>query len=137
MPNGFDTEDGPNPELAREYGLREHSGHYKERTGANVEESDGTIHIAGTFNTLGEKCTRNWVDKHDKPYIDVDMHNPRPVEEVIEWIRSNGIRILNVAGNVRPTTRGTKSWGIEEFAVEYLSRVFRALGHEEQVETAG
>jgi hypothetical protein len=37
----------------------------------------------------------------------------------------------HTGGNVRPQSRTAKSWGIEEFAVEFLCYVFRALGHEE------
>lgn len=43
------------------------------------------------------------------------------------------IRVLNVAGNVRPKSRKSLAWGIEEYAVDFLCRAFRALGHEEVV----
>jgi len=132
MPHGFETNDGPNPELAQTYGMQEHRGGYKERTGTNVSQSDGTIRIAGTFNSLGEKCTLTWLRRHDRPHIDVDMHNPQAVQEVVDWIVAHEIRVLNVAGNVRPKSRQALAWGIEDFALEYLSAVFLALGHQEQ-----
>lgn len=131
MPRGFETADGPNPQLAKKHGLREHRGGYAERTAANVRDSDGTIHLAGTFRSLGEKCTIRCVREQHKPYIAVEMHAPVDVAEVVEWILSHQIRILNVAGNVRPKTRKARAWGIEEFTLEFLCKVFRVLGHEQ------
>jgi len=131
MPRGFETADGPNPQLAKKYGLREHRGGYAERTATNVRDSDGTIRIAGTFNSLGEKCTLRCLREQRKPHVDVDMHDPIKVAEVVDWIRSHEIRILNVAGNVRPKSRTALASGIEEFAVEFLSEMFRVLGHEQ------
>ena len=131
MPRGFETTDGPNPQLAKKYCLWEHRGGYAERTATNVRDSDGTIRIAGTFNSLGEKCTLRCLRVQRKPYVDVDMHNPIEVAEVVDWVHSHQIRILNVAGNVRPKSRAAKAWGIEDFAVEFLCEVFRALGHKE------
>ena len=46
MPKGFLTTAGPAPELAAEFGLKEHSGEYAERTGANVRDADATIRFA-------------------------------------------------------------------------------------------
>ena len=131
MPHGFETSDGPDPQLADRHGLREHSGGYAERTSTNVRDADGTIRIAGTFDSLGERCTRRCIRERRKPYIDVDMHDPIEVAEVVDWIRTHQIRVLNVAGNSRPKSRTAKAWGIEEFAVEFLCQLFRELGHEE------
>ena len=129
---GYPPAEGPNPQLAEQYGLREHTGGYAERTAANVRSSDGTIRIAGTFNSLGEKCTLRCLREQRKPYINVDMHEPIEVAKVVEWIRSHNVRVLNVAGNRRPKSKSAKSWGIEVFAIELLCQVFRALGHEER-----
>ena len=51
MPRGWKTSAEPNPHLGREYGLREHTGDYAERTAANVRDSDGTIRFAGSFRS--------------------------------------------------------------------------------------
>ena len=77
------------------------------------------------FQTL--RCLR---EQH-KPYIDVDMHDPTEVADVVDWVRTHQIRVLNVAGNSRPKSRTALAWGIEEFAVQFLCQVFRALGHAE------
>lgn len=39
------------------------------------------------------------------------------------------IRVLNVAGNVRPKSRTALAAGIDQFAIDYLTRVFELLGH--------
>src|SRR5262249_32920450 len=78
MPQGYQTTAGPAPELAREFGLREHAGGYAERTEANVRDADGTVHFAASFETLGEKCTLKWLRHHGKPYLDIDRADPPP-----------------------------------------------------------
>lgn len=132
MPKGFKTATGPDPHLAAKYGLREHDGDYAERTEANVRDSDGTIHLAASFNTLGEKCTQKWIRNHSKPHLEVDMNQPIPVADVVDWLRKHTIRVLNVAGNVEPKSKTAKASGITQFVVRYLSDVFRALGHQEK-----
>ena len=129
MPNGFGTKAGPNPELAKMFGLQESRGGYADRTSTNVRLSDGTIRIAGSFNSMGEKCTLKYIHKHRKPHIDVDMRNPRPQADIVKWIRSNNIQVLNVAGNSKPASKTAKAFGIEEFAVAYLGTDLELLGH--------
>jgi hypothetical protein len=129
MPKGFLTTTGPAPDLAREFGLGEHTGGYADRTEANVRLADGTLRCAASFGTLGEKCTLKWLRHHSKPYLDIDRATPPPVEEVAEWIKRHSIRVLNVAGNVEPKSKKAKTSGITEFVIDYLSRVFLVLGH--------
>ena len=128
-PKDFLTSAGPAPELAREFGLQEHSGGYADRTEANVRLADGTLRFAASFETLGEKCTLKWLLHHGKPYLDIDRAAPPPVEEVTAWIKKHNIKVLNVAGNVEPKSKEAKESGITEFVIDYLSRVFLALGH--------
>jgi len=132
MPQGHQTSTGPNPELAREFGLKEHHGGYAERTETNVRASDGTLRIAGTFNTLGEKCTLKWIRHHGKPSLDVAMNAPIAVEDVVEWINRHEICVLNVAGNREPKSRTALASGITDFAVDFLRQLFGALGYEKQ-----
>jgi hypothetical protein len=73
-----------------------------------------------------------WLLHHDKPYLDIDRAAPPPVEEVADWIRQHIIKVLNVAGNVEPRSKNAKASGITEFVIDYLSRVFLALGHAPQ-----
>ncbi len=130
MPNGFKTATGPNPELAQRFGLREHpSEDYPERTELNVRDSNGTIRFAANWNTPGEKCTLNFILQYGRPRIDIDMNNPLPVKDVVEWIRRERIKTLNVAGNVEPKGRTAAARGITDFVLNYLGEVFTALGH--------
>ena len=130
MPSGFKTLTGPNPEFAVRFGLREHpSEDYPPRTELNVRISDGTLWFGAKTMSLGEKCTFKFVRLHEKPSLSIDMQNPRPVEEVVEWIRREGIKTLNIAGDAEPKSRKALAHGITAFTVEYLERVFEALGH--------
>lgn len=97
-PKGWRTHHGPRPDLA-DFGLEEHhqSG-YPGRTEWNVVAGDGTLVVAANFNSPGITLTRNLNKKYKKPYIQV----PPSIEhtgEIVEWIISNDISILNVAGN--------------------------------------
>ena len=129
MPRGWKTATGANPQLAEEFGLREHTGDYADRTAANVRDSDGTIRFAGSFRTFGERCTLKWINHYGRPYIDIDIRSHRPVIEVVEWMRENNVRVLNVAGNIEPKSRTAISHGITAFVTDYLSQVFCQLGH--------
>jgi predicted NAD-dependent protein-ADP-ribosyltransferase YbiA (DUF1768 family) len=136
MPRGFRTLAGPDPELAAQFGLREHpSEEYPERTELNVRISDGTIRFEANWKTPGEICTLKSIRQHGKSFLDVDIKNPRPVEEVVEWIRRGGIKTLNVAGNPEPKSRTSQAGGITDFVIDYLGRVFEALGHHQVAST--
>jgi len=124
IPKGFLTENGPNPSLSK-YGLAEtNSSSYVPRTYANVKDSDGTIRFATDFTSRGEIVTLDGITKYKKPYIDVDMNNPRPFGDVAAWIRNNKIETLNVAGN-----RESVAPGLEAFVVEYLGKVIETLNN--------
>ena len=122
---------GPNPHLGREYGLREHTGDYTERTAANVRDSDGTIRFAGSFRTFGELCTMKWITHYGRPHIDIDIRSHRPLIDIVDWMRNNNIRVLNVAGNTEPKSGTALASGITAFVTDYLAQVFRELGHRE------
>jgi hypothetical protein len=120
IPNGFVTEDGSDPDLARRHNLIETSSpFYPPRTYANARWADGTIRFAKDFTSPGEVCTLNAITLYKKPWIDVNIENPRPVSEVVNWLRENKIETLNVAGN-----RESTAPGIHDFVVEYLGKVF-------------
>lgn len=122
VPNGWITLDGPAPHLEKEYGMQQHkSPKYPPRTEANVKMADGTIRFATNFNSYGEQCTLKAIKKHSKPYFDVDVRNPPDVAEVVKWITSNNIKILNVAGNSEKS-----SPGIFDFVMNYMLMVLDA-----------
>lgn len=133
IPNGFKTLDGPKPEYAVLYDLTEHSSSsYPPRTYQNARDADGTIRIAHDFNSSGEICTLKAINQYKKPYFDVIVKNTQsfttPEEmspkKAADWIKSNNIKILNVAGNSEKT-----SPGIEFFAHKYLVSLFKELAN--------
>lgn len=122
MPKNFTTTDGPMPEWAEEFGLQEHtSRRYPPRTYQNVEDAHGTIRLAFKFGTPGERCTYKAIKCYEKPYINVDLDDPCPINDVLEWLHANSIETLNVAGNSEKTHPG-----VEKVAYDYLIALFRA-----------
>lgn len=120
IPNGCKTLDGPRFDLLLEYGLTEHaSSAYPPRTEANVCIADATIRFASNFKSAGEKCTLRAIKWFKKLYLDIDIKNPLSVEEVVDWIKDNDFKVLNIAGNSEDT-----STGIGEFVENYLKEVF-------------
>lgn len=128
MPATYRTLKGPRPEYASLYGMGEHYSYaYPPRTEYNVNNSDGTIRFATDWFSPGERCTRNMIEKHSKPYMDVtaadDWVYPATPATAVEWILSHKIRVLNIAGNSELT-----SPGIQKFVEQFMEEVFRGLG---------
>lgn len=124
MPKGFKTLYGPRPQWAKEHNLQEHnSPSYPPRTLENIKNSDGTMRLAFDFNSAGEKLTLKGINQYNKPYFDVDLHNPPEPKKAAAWIENNKIEVLNIAGNSEKTYAGT-TIAVEE----YLAEVFTILG---------
>jgi hypothetical protein len=110
-PKNWKTCVGPQEEFLKSFNLVEHSGGYKERTYANVRDSDGTIRLASNFSSPGEICTLDAINKFKKPYLDIslniDPNNNREdeISKIIKFVLDNKISILNVAGNSDKTPR--------------------------------
>lgn len=123
MPKGFRAQDGPRPEFAAVYGVREHaSAHYPPRTALNVKESDATICFATNWASPGEALTRTLCERYGRPRLDVTPGGPVAPVDVVAWLREKGVRVLNVAGNTERT-----SPGIGAFTEAFLGEVFRLL----------
>jgi len=104
-PKGFRTETGADPSL-KQYGLTEtDSSDYTERTKLNFLDSDGTVIFTdvsnGKITSRGSLLTLKTAKENDKPCI----VNPT-VAELVKWIKSNSINVLNVAGNRESTSPG-------------------------------
>jgi hypothetical protein len=123
MPKGFRAQDGPKPEFAELYGLREHaSDRYPPRTALNVKEADATLRFATDWDSPGEVLTLSLCERYGRPHLDVAPGGAVTPADVATWLRENGIRFLNVAGNTERT-----SPGIEAFVADFLAEVFRLL----------
>jgi hypothetical protein len=123
MPRGFRAQDGPQPEFAALYGIREHtSDRYPPRTTLNVKESDATLRFATVWDSPGEVLTRGMCSRYGKPQLEVTPGGKLTPADVAEWLVRNNVRVLNVAGNTERT-----SPGIEAFVCDFLAEVFRLL----------
>ena len=108
MPFGYKTLDGCRPEYKELYGVTCHQfSSYVPRTRENVLNSDATIRLAFDFSSRGEICTLKAIQDYKKPYIDVDLANPKPIDEVLQWLKDNNVQVLNIAGNSEKTAVGT------------------------------
>lgn len=123
MPKGFRAQDGPRPEFADLYGVKEHaSDRYPPRTALNVKESDATLRFATDWDSPGEVLTRRMCERYGRPQLEVTPGGSTSPAEVAEWLVRNDVRVLNVAGNTERT-----SPGIAAFVTAFLGEVFRLL----------
>jgi len=115
-PRGRRAEDGRIPDC---YQLREtNSPAYADRTEQNVVDSDGTLILYLAALRGGTELTYRLAQKHGRPHVLVDLHEPESAETVRRWIRDRAIHILNVAG-----PRASQNEGIYELARVYLESV--------------
>ncbi len=74
---------------------------YVFRTRKNIEESDGTVIIYNGRFGRGTRYTINYAEKINKPVLKIDLSEIIPEQAVkllLDFIDSNNIMILNVAG---------------------------------------
>jgi len=123
MPKGFRAQDGPRPEFAELYDVKEHaSARYPPRTALNVKESDATLRFATNWNSPGEVLTQQMCERYGRPRLEVTPGGALAPAEVAEWLVRNNVRVLNVAGNTEST-----SPGIAAFVTAFLGEVFQLL----------
>lgn len=95
-PRGWKTDVGPDRELGPRFHLQEHSSaNYRDRTYANVRESDATVWFGHPLSPGGQ-CTRLACQLYKKPWVE----NPR-ADHLRALIEQTGWAVLNVAGNRR------------------------------------
>jgi len=126
MPKGYLAQDGYHHEFQYLYNMKEHvSRSYPPRTRLNVQEADGTLRIAANWDSAGEILTLKAIKHSKKPYFDVDSFEQLvEPQAVADWLITNDIRILNVAGNSERTFPGT-----QDFAYKFLLSTFAVLGY--------
>jgi len=116
-PANYRTERGPDPTL-RKFGLVA-QGTYKERTIANVCNSDATV-IFITKPSPGSQLTINQCRRLGRPYLIVDPFSEAAVQMVADFIRTVRPGIINIAGH-----RESICIGIHDRVVDVLSNALR------------
>ena len=114
-PAGRKSEDGYIPD---KYLLQETKteGYYK-RTLLNIKNSDGTLIL--NFGELegGTLLTKNLCEKHNKPYILVQLEQ-NCLDDIVGWVIENSVVTLNVAG-----PRGSKDENIYPLTYELMNKL--------------
>jgi hypothetical protein len=125
VPAGRWTEDGPIP--ATYTGLTEtESGDPAARTRLNVVNSDATLVFTHGPPVGGTKLTIAFAKELEKPLLHIDLSNIDPdkaVAEAAEWLRSNKIGILNVAG-----PRASEEADIYNETFDLVRKILSAIG---------
>ena len=128
-PKGWLTENGPQEDLLRDFGLIECEEYgYPARTLRNIVASDGTI-IIGQHNSGGTELTFRLVNELKKPLFLVECPHPSgtPIdaaraEQFRKWLQLNWIETLNAAGN-----RESEIPGIADFTLAFLTEALPPL----------
>ena len=122
VPKGRTAEDGI---LPYKYRLTEMpTGEYSKRTEKNVMDSDGTLIVSHGILTGGSALTAELAKLYRKPWIHIDLEAiryPKAASMIREWIRHNGIKVMNVAG-----AKASKDPKIYQAVTELLEAVARA-----------
>ena len=114
-PKGRKAEDGAIPAI---YQLQETpKTDYKQRTGRNVQDSDGTLILTRGEPTGGTATTIKLAAAQGKPCLVLDLRTSPTPEAVRTWIEANGVSVLNVAG---PRESGCP--GIHDQAMAFLRK---------------
>ncbi|HEX7533979.1 MAG TPA: putative molybdenum carrier protein, partial [Syntrophales bacterium] len=112
-PKGRRSEDRSIPE---KYPMVETSTtNYVARTEKNVIESDGTLILNVGQVSSGTAYTIRMAKNHKKPFLVVQLDKETPNEVVLNWLTTNKISVLNVAGH-----RESKIPGIHELSAQFL-----------------
>ncbi len=112
-PKGRRSEDGSIP--AKYPMIETTSADYRVRTEKNVIESDGTLILTIGQVSGGTAYTIKMAKRNERPCLLVQLDEEPHFEMVIDWLVTNNIKILNVAG-----PRESKAPGIHIRALHFL-----------------
>ncbi|MBF0110174.1 MAG: putative molybdenum carrier protein [Magnetococcales bacterium] len=103
-PKGRRAEDGVIP---RHYPLMEtHREDYPYRTILNVKDSDGTLILfTGTLRG-GSALTDRFARENKVPCLSIDLSGEHDPSLVADWVCTNRIQVLNIAGPRESENRG-------------------------------
>jgi hypothetical protein len=104
-PLGRWAEDGPIP---RRYPLRETpTQDYAQRTEWNVRDSDATLILFRGRLTGGSARTAEHAARFERPLLTLDLDAAPAPAAAADWVRRQGVRVLNVAGPRESGAPGT------------------------------
>lgn len=121
MLKGYKTENGPRPDLAELFNLKEsNSDKYPPRTLKNVKDSDVTV-LFGNMESSGCKLTIKYCEENNKPYHIVsyygnlftenDSYNlQKLVYDVYNFLMLYKPKIINIAGNRKESNKNIDSF---------------------------
>lgn len=119
-PRGRRAEDGPIP---LRYPLRETpTSDYAERTRLNVRDTDATLILAYGPLGGGTALTARLARDAGKPLKIADLTGEASPAATLDWIRGEGVGVLNVAG-----PRASEGPGVYGEARRLLNEVFGRL----------
>jgi hypothetical protein len=120
-PLGRRSEDGVIPD---QYPLQEApTANYADRTALNVRDSDGTLILAKTPLRGGTALTQKMADRYRRPSLLIDPRDVKATAIVLEWLKTHGIKVLNIAG---PRENGRQDIG--RSAAQFLRRLLGRKG---------
>jgi hypothetical protein len=132
MPKGFLTIDGPRPDVAAFYGLRETDGDYPSRTRANVLAADASLILdwmPGGRTSAGTRCAFNAALKARRPLAAVvpGVCTPASAAFFVREGRNTGftagaVGTLHVGGN-----RALPEGWAQQAVIDWLKEVFELL----------
>ena len=122
-PKGRKAEDG---RISDKYPLQETGTYlYVVRTKLNVDSSDATLILFAGELGNGSAFTAEYALTKKKPLLIANMTNKNAHKNVADWLRSNEIDILNIAG-----PRESTSPGIYQLSLDFLEKVLKdGAGH--------
>ena len=116
-PAGRKAEDGP---IDTKYSLKETpSSKPEQRTEKNIVFADGTIIFYLSNMDQGTLLTRKLCLQYKKPLFVCSLLNKMDLKGILEWIRSNRIKTLNIAG-----PRESNDKGIYEATYRAMEAIF-------------
>ncbi|MBN2371460.1 MAG: putative molybdenum carrier protein [Vicinamibacteria bacterium] len=114
-PRGRRAEDGRIPPR---YPLRETTNAaYPERTEWNIRDSDGTLILGWGRPQGGTALTARLARRYSRPLLILDLRETPSPRVIAEWLATNDIAVLNVAG-----PRESEAPGIHGRAVMLLAK---------------
>ena len=122
-PKGRLAADGPLPAV---YRLQETaSSGYRQRTKANVRDSDATLILNQGELTGGSRLTQEFIRKLGKPGFIWQLDAPYPPQHttLLSWLSQHPIRVLNIAG---PSE--ARCPGIYQASLALLTRLWEGKG---------